>query len=49
MRKFVIIFIEHLKLLFHPVIINAFVFFDKQKILFIRIGGMILIIIFYAR
>ena len=31
MRKFVIIFIEHLKLLFHPVIINAFVFFDKQK------------------
>lgn len=31
MRKFVIIFIEHLKLLFHPVIINAFIFFDKQK------------------
>lgn len=31
MNKLVVIVSEHLKLLFHPIIINAFVYFDSEK------------------
>ena len=31
MSKLVVIIIEHLKLLFHPIIINAFVYYDSER------------------